>query len=304
MPTASLTSRLRLALSLLGDAVRMLRRVPTMRERARLMGLAGRAFLRIASRQPGIVGRLFPSPKLRSYELRPEAGVPALRLRSDDLVCVEVYGGRPYELDYSPIEPVSTILDLGANVGAAAAFLSLRFPEAALLAVEPNPATYEVLCENLRRAVPRGRALRAAVVPRDGSYRIEPGRTPSGGQVVATDGGGDDPAAEFETLTIGELLDREMPGGVDLMKVDIEGGEADLFAAAADWGRGSGRWSPRYTRRSVPSAPTSFWRPATSSRCRCPRAAPGSRSSSRSAARRPARAAPASSLAWFARRRA
>lgn len=201
-----------------------------------MVGLTSRAFLRVASRQPGIVGRLIPSPKLRSYELRPEAGMPALQLRSDDLVCMEVFGGQPYELNYSPIEPVSTILDLGANVGAAAAFLSRRFPEAALVAVEPSPATYEALCENLRRAVPGGRALRAAVVPRAGTYRIEPGRSPSGDQVVATDAGEDGQPAEFETLTIGQLLDREMPGGVDLMKVDIEGGEADLFAAVVDWG--------------------------------------------------------------------
>lgn len=237
MPTPPTTAPLRLAFSLLGDALRMARRVPSARERRRLAALTGRSLLRLASRQPGLTGKLVPTLRPRAYELRPEAGIPPLRLHSDDLVCMEVFGGRPYALDYSAIEPVRTIVDLGANIGAAAAFLARLFPGAVVVAVEPSPASYEALCENLDRAVPGGRAVNAALVPHAGSYRIEPGRSPSGDRVVAAAAGdGEAQGAGFEALTIDQLLDREAPDGVDLLKVDIEGAEAEFFAGVAGWG--------------------------------------------------------------------
>ncbi|MEX0973220.1 MAG: hypothetical protein WDZ46_08180 [Solirubrobacterales bacterium] len=102
MSTPPLTVRLRLALSLLGDALRMIGRVPSARERLRMAALTGRSFLRVASRQPGLAGKLIPSPRPRDYELRPEAGIPPLLLRSNDLVCMEVFGGRPYALGGAP----------------------------------------------------------------------------------------------------------------------------------------------------------------------------------------------------------
>lgn len=240
MPTPPTTAPLRLTFSLLGDALRMARRVPSARERRRLAALTGRSLLRLASRRPGLTGKLVPTLRPRAYELRPEAGMAPLRLHSDDFVCMEVFGGRPYALDYSAIEPVRTIVDLGANIGAAAAFLAHLFPGAVVVAVEPSPSSYETLRENLDRAVPGSRAVNAALVPRAGSYRIEPGRSPSGDRVVdAATGDGEvqvQGAAGFEALTIDQLLDREAPDGVDLLKVDIEGAEAEFFAGVAGWG--------------------------------------------------------------------
>lgn len=214
------------------DALVLALRAPGMRERGRVLGLAVRAFLTVASRQPGLLGRLFRAPKLREYELRPAPDAPVLRLRSNDMVVMEVYGGRPYELDYEPLGEVDSILDVGANVGTASAFLATRFSGARIVAVEPNPFTFELLRENLRRAAPEGIAVNAAVVARPGSYQLEPGTSPSNDQVVATPARGE---GDLEALTVDELLDRYLPGGVDLMKVDIEGGEHELFEGVAEW---------------------------------------------------------------------
>lgn len=232
MQPGSLRSRLAHGISLLAGAGRMLASVPSARERLRLVALTARAFLRVGSRQPGLTGRLVPAPQIREYELRPEAGAPRLRLRSDDLVLMEVYGGRPYELDYGPIGEVHTILDLGANVGLASAFLSARFPGARLVAVEPNPATFELLEENLRRLGAQAVAVRAAVVDKPGRYRLEPGRAPSGDQIVRASDGVE---PYMEAMTLNQLLDRHAPEGVDLIKMDVEGAEAALFAQAPEW---------------------------------------------------------------------
>ncbi|MEA3059813.1 MAG: hypothetical protein QOE50_1225, partial [Sphingomonadales bacterium] len=217
------------------DTLRLATRSPGARERLRMLRLAARAFLTVASRQPGPLGKLIPTPAVRQRELQPERGAPTLLVRTDDMVLMEVYGGRPYDLDYGPIGEVSSILDLGANAGMASAFLGRRFPGAKIVAVEPNPSTFELLTQNLRRIATDAIAVNAAIVPAGGSYRIEPGSSPSNAQVVS-EVDEIDRSGGFETLTLGELIDRYLPTeGVDLMKVDIEGGERELFERVSEW---------------------------------------------------------------------
>jgi FkbM family methyltransferase len=61
----------------------------------------------------------------------------------------EVLSGASY-----PLQPqagsVHTILDIGANVGAATLYFALHYPEARLLAFEPAPASYDLLVCNTR----------------------------------------------------------------------------------------------------------------------------------------------------------
>ena len=233
MAPRSLLTRIRVAWVFVADAVRLALRTPGTRQKLRILGLAARSFLSVASRQPGLLGRIFRAPPLREYELRPGPDAPVLRLRSNDMVVMEVYGGRPYELDYSPIGPVRSVLDIGANVGAASAFLAARFPEAKIVAVEPNPFTFELLEENLRRVAPGGIAINAAIVPSPGRYRLEAGTSPSNDKVIPADGASAD--GRLGTLTMNELLDKHLHDGVDLVKLDIEGGERALLERAVEW---------------------------------------------------------------------
>ncbi len=234
MTPHSASTRLRLAMLAAVDSVLLARRMAGWRERLRMLRMAALAFLTIASRQP-FVGRVVPTPRTREYELQPGPGAPVLRLRTNDLVATEVYGGRPYALDYSPLGAVQTVLDLGANAGVASAFLSARFPDARIVAVEPSPATFELLAENLGRISPGSVAVRAAVVSRAGRYRLERGTAPANDRVVAAESAPASGTEELDALTLTELLDRHLPRGVDLMKVDIEGGERELFETAAEW---------------------------------------------------------------------
>jgi len=231
MAPHSIGIRIRLGLIAIADSLRLARAIRG-RERVRMLRAAARAFATIASRQP-LVGRILPTPRTREYELRPEPGAPSLRLRTNDMVVMEVYGGRPYELDYSPLERVRSILDLGANAGVASAFLAARFPDARIVAVEPSPATFDLLTENLRRISAGAVAVRAAVVSTPGVYRLEPGAAPANDRIVVGDAADSD---RFEALTLTELIDRHLPDGVDLMKVDIEGGEGGLFETVGEWG--------------------------------------------------------------------
>ncbi len=125
------------------------------------------------------------------------------------------------------------ILDLGANIGASAVWFAVRYPDARIAAFEPHPDNYRLLEQNctglavetLRAAVCGVAAVRRLVDPGLGEwgYRLATGDTPSTGLAV-------------DCVVLGELLADRLAGDLApfILKIDIEGGEADLFDHADD----------------------------------------------------------------------
>ena len=64
-------------------------------------------------------------------------------------VAQEVFSGKSYtRLPY--IEDVKTVLDVGANIGAATLYFAANYPQARILAFEPDPQSYELLWRNVQ----------------------------------------------------------------------------------------------------------------------------------------------------------
>lgn len=124
--------------------------------------------------------------------------------------------------DHLPAQ-ASLILDVGANTGVAAIWLRGRYPQARIIAVEPNPATAARLRRNLRDE-PGIEIVEAAVSDVDGSVSLTTSGSTSLSQMTTEDRGD---AVTVTSLTLDSLLDRQVPGGedVDLLKLDTEGGE-------------------------------------------------------------------------------
>jgi FkbM family methyltransferase len=209
------------------DELRFVAKGDTLRDRWRL----ARMLVRIHAR----VGRLrsftgwLPSPEVHEFDLSLRDG-PSLRLRSDDVVLAFIYATYEYDVDFSPLTTVNSILDLGANVGLGAIYLAGRLSPETLVCVEPSPDTFRRLQENLRRNLPTALAINAAAVGREGSYQMVDGKESAGfSRVVRGEG-------EIEGLTVDQILARAGLDSVDLMKVDIEGSEAAIFEQAEEWG--------------------------------------------------------------------
>jgi len=123
------------------------------------------------------------------------------------------------------------IVDCGANIGISAIWFADRFPDATILAVEPEPANHALLQRNTA-AHPNIVAIRAAVSDHRGRVSL----TNDGGEAwgwatrEAEDG-------DVETVTVGDLLARVPDGAPLIVKIDIEGGEVDLFRSATEWTR-------------------------------------------------------------------
>jgi len=168
--------------------------------------------------------------RLRTLSLSPRL---ELKVRADDYyVLLEVLALGCYDVDFSQLGPIRTVLDLGANIGTATVFLSDRLPEASFVCVEPSKRTFEILQANLERNVADGRAVHAAVTGEPSRVIVREGSKPVLTHVEAVPGNG---RAAVRGMTIPQILDEAGWEQADLVKVDIEGGERELFELAGTW---------------------------------------------------------------------
>lgn len=116
--------------------------------------------------------------------------------------------------------PVSTIVDIGGNIGLFSLWAWHHFPNAKILTFEPNPRVFGFLSKNLSptNAVPHlvGVAStpgRAVMNDSTDSRMASTSPTPSG---------------EIELVTLSQIVEKS-GGSIDILKMDCEGAEWDIF---------------------------------------------------------------------------
>lgn len=137
------------------------------------------------------------------------------------------------EGDYDVLGPEANprwIIDCGANIGATARFFLEKYPQCHVVAIEPDPSNAEVCRRNLAGFGARAQVLLSAVWGQETPLKVErlPGQTTAGSMMVVR------PARPGETsdmtaLRIDGILDRAGIAHADVVKIDIEGAEADVF---------------------------------------------------------------------------
>lgn len=126
--------------------------------------------------------------------------------------------------------PPRLIVDAGANIGCTAVFLANAYPGARIVAVEPDTKNAELARKNCAR-YPAVEIVEGAVWPRPVQLEIENPQDESWAfrmRETPRDGG----AGGMRGLTIDELSKGQ---AIDLLKVDIEGGERQLFTEETQW---------------------------------------------------------------------
>jgi FkbM family methyltransferase len=127
------------------------------------------------------------------------------------------------------LEP-RVIIDAGAHVGMSALYFSHRYPAAKIIAIEPEPANFEVLKRNADRfsnVVP----INAALWNYDGTVSIQNNDSGSwGSRVAAIDSG-----YQVRSVKVTTLLQECDIDKIDLFKIDVEGAECEIFEDAPEW---------------------------------------------------------------------
>lgn len=171
------------------------------------------------------------------FRFPPPVGSVRLCLRSnngaDAFIHSEVFEHEHYRL---PLErPPQTILDLGANIGLSTIYFARLFPAAKLACVEPAPDNVRLLAINLGLNGVRASVIEAAVDADDGRVLLELRDRDYAHQVVPCSANAERSRLEVDAVSVPTLLRRLSWERIGLLKVDIEGHEAILFARDCDW---------------------------------------------------------------------
>jgi FkbM family methyltransferase len=140
-------------------------------------------------------------------------------------VMIEVLVRREY--DDLPCADAEVIVDLGAHIGLATLRLLAANPSARVIAVEPDPFLIEQLRANVS-GLPVT-VLQAAISDESGERTFYRSDTFSWANSLERTMPVQIPVS-VHTVTLDEILDAYSCSRVDLLKVDIEGGEWDLFS--------------------------------------------------------------------------
>ena len=160
---------------------------------------------------------------------------PTVLLRigtSDYDVFVQVFAQSEYGALPDSVVP-GLIVDCGANVGYAAVYLLDKYRNAELIAIEPDPANAELARRNLAAYASRATVVQGAVWSHAAPLRMLRGQFRDGRewafQVEEVPAG---TTPEMRGIDLGELIGSRT---VELLKIDIERAELELFTRPCPW---------------------------------------------------------------------
>lgn len=160
-----------------------------------------------------------------------------LRIPSSDVLTYwQVFIDQEYALTTSKSPQV--IVDAGANVGLASIYFANRFPDAQIFAIEPERSNFEMLLKNVapyQNIVP----IHAALWNENKQISlVDPGLGNSG--FMTQDG--DDQERDLgqqlhlvNAMTVDQIMTEHAIAKIDILKIDIEGAEEEVFADPVAW---------------------------------------------------------------------
>ena len=149
---------------------------------------------------------------------------------ADMFVFNQIFVEREYDC-LDAIENAELILDCGANVGYSSAYLLTAYPNATVIAVEPDEANFRVLEKNLRPFGKRARCRLAAVWSKPTRMKLDEDTLAAGkewGRTVSV--AHDDSGGGVSAVDIATLLEESGCDRISILKMDIEGAERAVFA--------------------------------------------------------------------------
>ena len=190
---------------------------------------------RAVSPSLAFVARQMLTPGAHAYRLRGSRRVVTVRHRTRDIAILnEIFGGTAGIHCYEPPEPVAslllnrespTIMDLGANIGLFGIYAYTLWPEARITSYEPDPGNAELL---LKTITANGLSERWVLRPEACSNR-------AGTLAFLSDRFSESRAAvtgESGTIDVPMADIFNEDHNVDLLKMDIEGGEWAILTDA------------------------------------------------------------------------
>lgn len=180
---------------------------------------------RVAKRRdPPVLYRLKPGGPEKNVWLRTYSG--------DIEMLYEIFWRNVYSNNQIRWNQLTNIVDLGANIGMTSLFFAQK-TQATIYAVEPDPDNFEQLTHNLADEISASRLVpvQAAIAAEDKPLFLHKNQKSYNSTVSGTT----ESDIVVRGMTIKTLFREMYLEQVDLLKIDIEGGEEDLFSVELDW---------------------------------------------------------------------
>ena len=175
--------------------------------------------------------------RLLSLNVRGLPGPVYCRAGGSDLrVFAQVLANREYRcFDQAGISGL--IIDCGANIGLSTLYFLTRFPNAHVVALEPDPENFKMLARNTAAFSDRATLLQAAVWNKNTGLVFSDARALDRQEWAKTcrEAEGDE-LPQVQAFDIPTILAMSSSKRIGLLKIDIEAGELALFdESAKEW---------------------------------------------------------------------
>ena len=160
-----------------------------------------------------------------------------LRILSSDIPTYEqVFIEKEYELSVKT--PPKVIVDAGANIGLASIYFANKYPEAKIIAIEPEQSNFDLLKENVApyaNIIP----VHAALWNKNEEINlVDPGLGNWGFMTEMQDSTeklSANTCHPVTAMTIDKIMSDYNLITIDVLKIDIEGAEREVFSDTSSW---------------------------------------------------------------------
>lgn len=139
------------------------------------------------------------------------------------------------EYDNINCKDPAVIIDAGAYIGSAALYFTQKFPKATILALEPEAANFELLvknCKEFNKIIPINAALWSSNTTRELNDRF----TGQWGYTISNTFNKISFTRQIvNCLSMDDLISIYKIDTIDVLKMDIEGSEKEVFEHASTW---------------------------------------------------------------------
>ena len=167
------------------------------------------------------------SASAEEYEVKWKGRHYHIRKHSSDFKvfrAIAVFG--QYNVPKITSNNVKTIIDLGSNIGFSVMHFKSKFPAAQVIAVEPEKKNYDQLVKNVKE-YSNVNCLQNAIWHSQKNLGIfDSGLGEYGFRVVD---GNQKQVGSVDAITMDDIISRYNLQTIDILKIDIEGAEKELF---------------------------------------------------------------------------
>ncbi len=147
---------------------------------------------------------------------------------SDEVVADEIFQKGKYVLPLPEDFQPKVIIDCGSNIGYSTLFFANVYPDAQIYSIEPDKNNFKFLRFNTI-FYDNIHVIESAIWDKETSARLEDTEMGEAGYMTVETGEGDEKS--FKTTTLSKIVAENGIEQIDLIKIDIEGSEKEVFSA-------------------------------------------------------------------------